>query len=233
MIEKQHKNNVSQASVTAKRAGSNQTAMPTWKSGPKNDKEQTKLKRLAILRAAAQLFNEGGYHATSINELARRLNVTKPTLYYYVKSKDDILLRIQQQAMLDIDPAIIHAQNNGCNGLEKLRLFIERYVVVMTGDFGRCLVLSGVIPLGESSRRELIPAFRSIDRGVRNMIADGIKDGSIRPCDAKMAAFILFGAMHWVTSWYSADGEWTAQHIANEIFSLFDMGLRQRESANG
>ena len=50
-------------------------------------------KRHAVLQAAAQLFNERGFHATSLDDIATRLKVTKPTLYYYVKNKDEILLQ--------------------------------------------------------------------------------------------------------------------------------------------
>src|SRR5688500_7135341 len=75
-------------------------AAPTrWGYEVQNKEEQSALKRLAILRTAAQLFNERGFYATSLNDLATLLNVTKPSLYYYVKSKDDILLQILHHAM--------------------------------------------------------------------------------------------------------------------------------------
>jgi AcrR family transcriptional regulator len=199
---------------------------PGWGREPQNREEQSNLKRLAILRTAAQLFNEQGYRETSLNELASRLKVTKPTLYYYVKNKDDILRQVLQQAMLDIDPIIAHAEETGTNGLDKLRLFVQQYVVWLTGDFGKCLVLSGITPLEQASRNDLRPSFKRIDMSVRKMFMEGMQDGSINPRDAKVAAFALFGAMHWVTSWFRADGELNPAQIADEIFSVFDTGLR-------
>src|SRR5450830_521957 len=83
--------------------------------------ERGGLKRFAILRTAAELFNERGFYETSLNELAKQLNVTKPSLYYYVKNKDDILLQIMNQAVIEFTPAMTLAEQSGMSGLEKLR----------------------------------------------------------------------------------------------------------------
>ena len=61
--------------------------------------QQREAKRQAVLQAAAQLFNERGFHATSLDDIAARLNVTKPTLHYYVKNKDEILLQCVRQGL--------------------------------------------------------------------------------------------------------------------------------------
>ncbi len=200
-----------------------------WGYEVQNKEEQSALKRLAILRTAAQLFNQRGFYATSLNDLAKLLNVTKPSLYYYVKSKDDILLQILHHAMGQIEPAITVAEETGSNGLEKLRIFVGSYVQVLTGDFGKCLVLSGTTPLDPDSRSQVAPAFRRIDQAVRRMITDGIDDGSIAPCDPKIAAFSLFGSLHWMTSWFRADGELGADAMADHLFSIFRDGLEPRK----
>ncbi len=202
------------------------TAEPRWGYEVQNKEEQSALKRLAILRTAAQLFNQRGFYATSLNDLASLLNVTKPSLYYYVKSKDDILLQILHHAMGEIEPAIARAEDTGVNGLDKLRIFVGKYVHVLTGDFGKCLVLSGTTPLEQASREQVAPAFRRIDQAVRGMIAQGIADGSIGPCEPKIAAFSLFGSLHWMTSWYRPDGEFSADELAAQIFAIFQQGLQ-------
>lgn len=201
-----------------------------WGYEVQNKEEQSALKRLAILRTAAQLFNQRGFYATSLNDLAKLLNVTKPSLYYYVKSKDDILLQILHHAMGQIEPAIVLAEETGQSGLEKLRIFVGKYVQVLTGDFGKCLVLSGTTPLEQASREQVAPAFRRIDQAVRRMIAQGTEDGSIVQCDPKIAAFSLFGSLHWMTSWYRADGELSADELAGQIFAIFQDGLTRTRS---
>lgn len=197
-----------------------------WGSEIQSRDEQGGLKRFAILRTAAQLFNEKGFYETSLNDLAKRLNVTKPSLYYYVKSKDDILLQIMNQAVIEFTPAMTMAEQSGVSGLEKLRIFVNQYTKVMTGVFGKCMVLSGLGPLEQSSRNELTPTFRLLDTFVRKLLEEGIKDGSIAPCDTKITAFSIFGAMHWLTRWYRPGGELNAQEIADRVFSIFESGLK-------
>lgn len=195
-----------------------------WGSNGPRRKQEPELKRLAILSTAAQLFNERGFYETSLNELARRLHVTKPSLYYYVESKDDILLQILSQAMAEIDPAI-EAATHAPNGLEMLRIFVTRYARVLVGDFGKCLVLCGTIPLAPASREQLAPSYRRIDQAVRRMVSKGVADGSINRCDPKIAAFALFGALHWMTSWYR-DGGLSPEELGAHIFEIFENGLR-------
>ena len=73
------------------------TASP-WEPADKRA-QQRELKRNAVLQTAAQLFNERGFHATSLDDIAERLNVSKPTVYYYVESKDQILLECVKIAL--------------------------------------------------------------------------------------------------------------------------------------
>ena len=93
----------------------------TWGSDIQSRDEQRSLKRMAILRVAAQAFNKAGFQQTSLTDLAERLNVTKPTLYYYVKNKDDILISILNTAMEELRAVIRAEQVSQRNGLEKLR----------------------------------------------------------------------------------------------------------------
>ncbi len=197
-----------------------------WGNEIQSSAEQGDLKRSAILRKAAELFNERGFYETSLNELAKRLNVTKPSLYYYFKNKDDILLQILNQATMEFTPAMAMAEESGLCGLEKLKIFVTQYTVCMTGVFGKCMVLSGLGPLEPASRDELTPTFRLLDSFVRKLLDEGIQDGSITPCDTKITTFSIFGAMHWLARWYRPGGELSPQEIADRVFTLFDTGLK-------
>jgi AcrR family transcriptional regulator len=197
-----------------------------WGSEIQSSAEQGDLKRFAILRTAAELFNERGFYETSLNELAKRLNVTKPSLYYYFKSKDDILLQILNQAVVEFGPAMTMAEASGLSGLERLKIFVSQYTVCMTGVFGKCMVLSGLGPLEPSSKDELTPTFRLLDSFVRKLLDEGIQDGSIAPCDTKITTFSIFGAMHWLARWYRPEGEFSPQAIADRVFALFESGLK-------
>ena len=202
-----------------------------WGNEIQSSAEQGDLKRSAILRKAAELFNERGFYETSLNELAKHLNVTKPSLYYYFKNKDDILLQILNQATIQFTPAMKLAEESGLCGLEKLKIFVTQYTVCMTGVFGKCMVLSGLGPLEPASRDELTPTFRLLDTFVRKLLEEGIRDGSITPCDTKITTFSIYGAMHWLARWYRPEGQLSPQEIAERVFTLFESGLKHSGSS--
>jgi AcrR family transcriptional regulator len=217
---------VSEASMLSDDSGS-----ARWGSDIQSKVEQGALKRFAILRSAAELFNERGFYETSLNELAKRLNVTKPSLYYYVKNKEDILRQILNQVTSDeLTPIMMKVEQSNLNGLEKLRIFITEYTMTMTGVFGKCMVLSGIGPLAPSNREELTLAFRQIDNFARKILDDGVQDGSISPCDTKITAFTLFGAMHWLAKWHKPDGTLTPREIGEKLFTNFEFGLSANQA---
>ena len=202
-----------------------------WSSEVQDRDEQYRLKRLALLRTAAQAFNESGFHQTSLNDLAKRLNVTKPTLYHYIKNKDEILLACQQMALDRMQEVLYNVENSGENGLEKIKLFMRRYAEVVVEDFGICMVMSGDLPL-ETESREIIAEQRGVlDGAIRNLIRQGIADGSITSCDPRLATFALFGAFNWITHWYRGEGKLRPRQIADQFLDLFEHGLSARVPA--
>src|SRR5688500_1023408 len=98
--------------------------------------QQRELKRQAVLHAAAQLFNERGFHATSLDDIAERLHVTKPTLYYYVKSKDEILLECVRTALGMMRDEITSVRSAGGRALDQLVACMRVYTLIVTQEFG-------------------------------------------------------------------------------------------------
>ena len=211
-----------------KGAKKKEAVVARWGEEVPNRDEQAAVKRMAILRAAAQLFSERGYHETSLNDLARRLGVSKPALYYYVKGKDDILVQCLDVAMEDIRAALAEAEACRKDARQKLKIFVTHYVTLLTGDFGKCLVLAGITPLEEDNRQRLAVGYREIDRAIQKIVADGVRDRSLGRCDPRMVTFALFGALHWITKWYQAEGAKTPAQIADSLFQVFELGLKPR-----
>src|SRR5215210_6675870 len=81
--------------------------------------EQFEAKRLAILRGAAKAFAEQGFYRTSVSELAARLGVAKPVIYYYARDKDDLLFQCGQITYEDLRKAIVRGQREGLDGWHK------------------------------------------------------------------------------------------------------------------
>lgn len=182
-------------------------------------------KREAVLRMAAQVFNEKGYLAATLDEVAERLNVTKPTLYYYVKSKDEILYECVRIGLTMLQDAITEVGALGGSAMDKLIAAMHKYTEIVTMDFGMCLIRVGEAPLPPESQRKLRRIKAAIDLEFRELIRLGIEEGSIAPCDPKLAAFTLAGALSWIGRWYRPGGEWTPGDIARQCIALLCNGL--------
>ncbi|WP_298209531.1 TetR/AcrR family transcriptional regulator [Acidovorax sp.] len=191
---------------------------------------QREAKRNAVLAAAAQLFNERGFHATSLDDIAARLNVTKPTLYYYVKNKDEILLQCVSKGLEMMLDGIDASRAAGGKAIDQLMTCMQVYARIVTQDFGMCLIRVGDEQLPPDSRKELRRLKSAIDQAFRRLVAEGVAEGSLQPCDPKMTAFVIAGALSWIGRWYQPGGEYTPEQVAQQcIGTLCDGVLRRTE----
>ena len=183
------------------------------------------LKRDAVLHTAARLFNEKGYAASTLDEVAERLGVSKPTVYYYVDSKDAILYECVKAGLERLQQAIRAVDASGGSAYEKLLAAMRAYVAIVTQDFGMCVIRVGEDPLPPASRRKLRRMKAELDDEFRELIRLGIDEGSIAPCDPKLAAFTLAGALSWIGRWYDPGGELPPDEIAARCIAVLTRGL--------
>ena len=182
-------------------------------------------KREAVLKTAAQLFLEKSYARTSLNDVADRLKITKPALYHYFQSKEEILLECYRLGTALIEEILNDIASRCGNGLEKVEAFIYSYANVMTVSFGRCVMRLDDADLSSKALAEVRTYKRKIDRRLRSFIEEGIADGSIAPCDAKIAAFSIAGALNWIGHWYDPDGALSPEEIASQFAQTLTRGL--------
>lgn len=206
------------------------TLASPW-SRPLDRVQQRAIKREAVLRAAAALFNEFGYHATSLDMVAERLQVTKPTLYYYVRNKEEILSECVRLGLDLLRAAIADAAGSGGTALDKLHAAMHEYALIVTRDFGMCLIRVGEEPLAPDGRRKLRSLKAELDHEFRDLIEECIAEGSLAPCDAKLAAFTVAGALSWIGRWYDPKGPLSAEAVAHDTAALLMSGLSPRPAA--
>jgi AcrR family transcriptional regulator len=212
----------SRKTTASKVAAATESAPSPWQRDIVKERE---VKRDAVLRTAAQMFNEKGFHATSLDEVAERLHITKPTLYYYVKNKDDILFQCVSRGLALLQDAIDAVGQSGGSAKDKLFAAMRQYAEIVTMDFGMCLIRVGEDPLPSASREKLRGMKRALDLEFRQLIEEGIAEGSLAPCDPKMAAFTVAGALSWIGRWYSPDGPLSPDDIATEMIKLLAFGV--------
>lgn len=178
-----------------------------------------------ILLAAANIFNERGYHETSMSDVAQALGVSKPYLYYYLKNKEDMLFECSRIATEELHAMLDEVRRAKVDGWERLQLIFRGYARVMTTPFGVCLIRNTAPgSLSEGGRERLWVGRRRLNREVEQIIAQGIADGSIRRCDPVAMSFAMFGAFNWMTFWFRADGPMNSDELAEQFLDLFAHG---------
>ena len=201
-----------------------------WPKQEERERERNE-KREALLHAAVQSFNERGFHATSLDDVAASLNVTKPTIYYYLGNKDESLFECVRRGLDGIRQAAQAVERAGGTGLERLRALMRDYAVIMTRDFGMCVTRTADHELSPESRTRFRALKREIDETVRRVVEEGMADGSIALGDARMMTFTATGALNWIARWYDPDGPLSAEAVAEACVDTLIDGLAPRPAA--
>jgi AcrR family transcriptional regulator len=185
-------------------------------------------KRDAVLRAAVRMFNERGFHRTSLDDVAMRLGISKPTIYHYLGNKDQVLLECVTIGLNQLLEAAAEAREAAGTGRDRLEHFLLRYAEVNMDDFGRCVIRTDDEALEPDSRARFRALKRQIDQAMRELIEEGIADGSIVAHDPRMLAFTLAGALNWPARWHSPKGALSTAAIARQMVDVLSQGFTPR-----
>lgn len=180
----------------------------------------------AIVAAAARLIHQNGVAGTSLDDVADALGITKPSVYYYVASKDELVFRCHLRIAAHQAQAIDAATSHPGPGAEKLRIFLRAYAkFVWSADSGlprlwQDRTLSG------TKRRDVNRAyFEQSDRLVE-IVKGAIRDKSIRARNPTVVERALVSSILWVPIWYAERGtEYDADDVLDELLDIFFSGL--------
>ena len=190
------------------------------------------VKREAVIRAAARAFNARGYYNTSIDEIAAALNVTKPTIYYYVANKEQLLLACILTGLVRVLEPFRRPPLAGLSARERLNDMVRHYAQAIASEYGWCMVRAEDLGLAPESMAHIKKLKSEIDHGIRRLLEEGARDGSITTGDPKMTAFALAGALNWIAHWYRENQSMTAAEIAEAFVRIFNLGLAPRTKAS-
>jgi AcrR family transcriptional regulator len=204
------------------------TAAATAVRKPAPDEEPESRKQ-AILDSAAEIFHRKGYHATSIQDIAREVGMLKGSLYYYIDSKQKLLLQIITDVHTEAFAQLKDVIDSDAAPPVRLREFIVSHAVYCaTHRTGMGVFLHEYKSVEGPAKARVMAMRDRYEQLVSGIIRDGQKDGSFRKdVDPKLTVRLILGMINWLYHWYSESGPLTPEEIGN---AMADMALRGIET---
>lgn len=195
--------------------------------------------RQEILRTAARLFQQRGYDATSMNDVAAALKLSKGGLYHHFQSKDEILFEIMNHAMDITQERVLNPVRGIADPEERLRALIRLHIEVVLSPRDReiTVMLHENHPLPPALRKRINARKKDYVHFLENLMAEvqrhaqqeAQKEGRTRQAGAKVspraAAFALLGMINWIYQWYKPEGDLQTHNLIPQFTELIFGGI--------
>ncbi len=186
---------------------------------PKNTTSQAR-----IVKAGAELFLRRGYQNTTIDDIASRAGLAKPTVYQYVKSKSDILERIVQNIVDQCERATNEAINGVDDPIEQFDAIVRasiRIAVEPDNHFRVFYEETKDLPPAAAKR---FAAWRSEFVGrFEALISECVDEGLMRDTPPpRMAALLISSMITSLATWYDISGPVDQDELADYMLALVD-----------
>jgi AcrR family transcriptional regulator len=183
--------------------------------------------RQEILRAAARLFQQQGYDATSMNDVAAALKLSKGGLYHHFQSKDEILFNLMNHAMDITEERVINPVKAIADPEERLRTLLRRHIAVVLSERDReiTVMLHENHPLSPSLRKRINARKKDYVHFLENLISEVQRArGSKGTVTARAAAFAVLGMLNWIYQWYSPEGSLQEESLVQQYTEILFQG---------
>ena len=188
--------------------------------------ERWDTRREQIFAVGARLFAEKGYERTSLQEVADLLGVTKPALYYYFRSKEQLLFEIMSAVMDRVLADVREVAEGAASPGDKLRELIRRYIGFFAAHPHELTLMSTAVDsLGPEAREQIVGRQREYLRYVRRIAGELLGNREDPEVDETSAAFALLGGMNWIFKWYDPSGRICPEDLVKDFSRIFAYGL--------
>jgi len=184
-----------------------------------------------IYRVAAQIICEKGYDATSMNDIAEAVGITKAGIYHHIPGKKDLLFQIMNFGLDELDEEVIVPAQAIADAEQRLRAIIANHVRLITnrstpqGNNPVTIVVEEVAGLTPAHRRKIDQRKRAYVDLVRETLQHLKEEGKLTDVDVTTATFSVLGMILWLSRWYNPAGRLTPEEVAEEIAKIALGGL--------
>lgn len=183
-----------------------------------------------VLRRAVELFNDRGYDATSVADLARELGLSKSAIFHHVSSKEELLAAALDEALTGLSSAIDAAADTHAGGTAaaRLRATVAESVLILAAHLPAVTLLlrvRGNSPVEQDALRRRRVIDDKLSRLVREAVAEGALRDDIPP---EVISRLLFGTVNSLVEWYRPGGPLTPEDLARAVTAMVFDGLARR-----
>ncbi|MCA1634289.1 MAG: TetR/AcrR family transcriptional regulator [Acidobacteria bacterium] len=195
------------------------------KSAPSNE-------RLAeIYRTAAQIILRKGYDATSVNDIANALGMTKAGLYHYINGKKELLFDIMNFGLDELEAEVVTPAHEIADAGARLRFIIASHARLVTRGQGAITILvDEITALTPAQNRKITRRKREYFDRLRELLNRIKAEGRLADVDTTVATFSLLGMVNWLSRWFRQGGALNEEQVAEEIAKIALHGLLRPES---
>jgi AcrR family transcriptional regulator len=180
---------------------------------------------------AASIFHDKGFDATSMNDLAEAFQLTKAGLYYYIKSKEELLFAIMSFGVDCLERHVLAPARAEPDAEKRLRLILKAHARLLTEGSKAISILSDEMAgLTAKHRRQILARKRGYFDFVRATLEALKAEGKLRGVDTTVATFSLFGMLLWLPRWYQPRGRLSSTEVIEEVLKMALGGLLDRRA---
>jgi len=174
-----------------------------------------------ILEQALEAFSENGFHGTSVRDLARRVGVTVPALYYHYENKEAVLVTLLDAAVLDlIDRVLAAVTDGGADPVARFGNAVEAIVLNMTHRAKRSGLDSELRHVSPENRATYVANRKRLELIMLDLVRDGVEHGVFDVDDVDESVRALLGMLQSIARWYQRDGPLTPSSVAERYVDI-------------
>jgi AcrR family transcriptional regulator len=180
-----------------------------------------------VRAAALRLFKEKGYHATSMRDIAAAVGINKGSLYSYIKSKEDLLIPVFEQAQGVLTSQIEHiCADASLSPTDRLKRAIHAHVMAVADNLD-------VLTVYLSEWRQLAAESLALNRDQRaryaflfhEILREGVASGEFRPMDTRIVMLGMIGMCNYLFRWYRPEGRLSPDEVADALIEMVMQGV--------
>jgi TetR/AcrR family transcriptional regulator, cholesterol catabolism regulator len=183
-------------------------------------------KLLYVLKTSAATFAEKGYHSTSIRDISRATGMSLSGLYYYFKSKEELLYLIQDHCFSTVLEDCRKLIANVSDPVHRLMLLIENHLNYFVNNMNEMKVLSHEAnSIGGELFRKVNAKKRQYVDLTMDLLGEIAREHRVEGIDIRVATFTLFGMMNWIYNWYNPRKDVDVAGLSRNITRIFLSGF--------